>query len=300
MIRLFGIVLILISLMGEAIPARAQNPFISKESPRKTSLAPSSRYPFLAKIAEWQQRLNQKMTALARNAKETGNLRILISLVIIAFAYGVLHAAGPGHGKAVALSYIISRGRKLGRGVLLGNMIAFFHGLSGVLLVLAVHFILQKRVSGSLEAVTRTTQLISYSLIALLGAGLLFRSFFLWRQEMGIVGADHAENSDDKRKHPLIMALAVGMVPCPGVALVMLFCLSINAINLGLVLALFVVLGMAMTISAVGVVGLAGKNLVIRALEGRHKLAKMIQRVIETLASLMVLALGLLLLSATI
>ena len=98
----------------------------------------------------------------------------------------------------------------------------------------------------------------------------------------------------------MVMALAVGVVPCPAVVLVMLFCLSINVIGLGLVLALFVVLGMAMTISAVGIVGLAGKNLIIGALEGKHKLAEMIQRVIETLASFVVMALGLLLLIVTI
>lgn len=300
MVRLLGIALILISLMGETIPARAQNPFISKESPRKISLAQGPRYPFLAKIAEWQLHLKQKMTVLTRQAKETGSLRPLISLVIIAFAYGILHAAGPGHGKAVALSYLISRGRKLGRGVLLGNMIAFFHGLSGMLLVLAAYFILQKGVSGPLEAVTRTTQLISYSLIALLGAGMLLRSILIWLRGTGIETSDPSMDFDDKKRNPLVMALAVGVVPCPGIVLVMLFCLSINVIRLGLVLALFVVLGMAMTISAVGVVGLAGKNLVIGALEGRHKLAEMIQRVIETLASFMVLALGLLFLAATI
>ena len=300
MVRLLGVALILISLMGETIPARAQNPFISKESPRKTSPVQGPRYPFLAKIAEWQRHLKQKMTVLTGQAKETGSLRPLISLVIIALVYGILHAAGPGHGKAVALSYLISRGRKPGRGVLLGNMIAFSHGLSGMLLVLGAYFILQKGVSGPLEAVTRTTQLISYSLIALLGAGMLLRSILIWLRGAGIETSDPSMDLDDKKRNPLLMALAVGVVPCPGVVLVMLFCLSNNVICLGLVLALFVVLGMAMTISAVGVAGLAGKNLVIGVLEGRHKLAEMIQRLIETLASFMVLALGSLFLAATI
>lgn len=300
MVRLFGVALLLILLMNETILARAQNPFISKESPRKIIIAQGPKYPFLAKIAVWQQHLNKKMTTLTRQAKETGSLRPLISLVIIAFSYGILHAAGPGHGKAVALSYLISRGRKLGRGVLLGNMIAFFHGLSGVLLVLVAHFILQKGVSGSMEAVTRTTQLISYSLIALLGAGMLLRRILIWRRGTGNERSNPSMDFDDKKRNPMVMALAVGMVPCPAVVLVMLFCLSINVIRLGLVLALFVVLGMAMTISAVGIVGLAGKNWVIGALEGKHKLVEMIQRVIETLASFMVMALGLLFLAVTI
>ena len=72
MVRLFGVALILISIMGETIPARAQNPFISMESPRKISLAPGPGYPFLAKITAWQLHLNKKMTALIRQAKAAG------------------------------------------------------------------------------------------------------------------------------------------------------------------------------------------------------------------------------------
>jgi len=96
------------------------------------------------------------------------------------------------------------------------------------------------------------------------------------------------------------MALAVGLVPCPGVVLVMLFCLSLNAVGLGLVLAFFLILGMAMTISAVGVAALAGKNLAFGVLERRHRLVKMFQRTIESAAALLVMLLGLLFLAATL
>jgi len=140
-------------------------------------------YPFLAKISIWQQRLNQKMADLTRQAKETKSPRPLLLLIIISFAYGVLHAAGPGHGKAVAMSYMVSRNSNLRECVMLGNFIALFHGLSGIILVLAVHFILQGTVMGSLESLTRTTQIISYSLIALLGMFLLAKNFYSWNRQ---------------------------------------------------------------------------------------------------------------------
>jgi ABC-type nickel/cobalt efflux system permease component RcnA len=298
--RVLTITVMALILLGGAISAKAQNPFISKESPPEASAVPCVPHPFLDRIADWQQKLNQKMADLTREARERGSLQPLLTLLIIAFLYGVLHAAGPGHGKAVATSYLLSRGRKLGGGVLLGNSIAFFHGLSGVVLVLVVHFVLKRGVTGSLESVTRTTQLISYSLIVLLGAGLLARSLFSWRSHSENNGSDQTHTLEEKRGSPLVIALAVGAIPCPGVVLVMLFCLSLHVVGLGLLLAFSMILGMAVTISAVGVAGLAGKNLALGALERRHRFAESVRRSAEMTGALLVTALGLLFLTATL
>jgi nickel/cobalt exporter len=300
MSRALIISVIALTLLGAVLPVKAQNPFIAKESSPDASAAPGLPHPFMDRIGNWQQQLNQKMAALTREARERGSLRPLLGLIAIAFLYGVLHAAGPGHGKAVATSYLLSRGRKLSSGILLGNSIAFFHGLSGVVLVLAVHFVLKRGVTGSLESTTRITQLISYSLIVLLGAVLLTKSLFSWRSQPESGDSKQAQASEEKKRTPLAMALAVGVIPCPGVVLVMLFCLSLNALGLGLLLAFFLILGMAMTISAVGVAGLAGKNLTLGVLESRHRLVKILQRSIESAAALLVMVLGLLFLATTL
>jgi nickel/cobalt exporter len=300
MARSLSIILLALSLLSVAFPGRAQNPFISKDSRRQAPLAPGPPPPFLDRIAAWQQQLNKKMAGLTREARDSGSLRPLLSLIIIAFLYGVLHAAGPGHGKAVATSYLLSRGRKLSRAILLGNLIAAFHGLSGVVLVVAVLFVLKRGFTGSLESVTNITQLISYSLIVLLGLGLLTKSLLSWRRQPGSAGLNPPAVSKEKIRNPLTMAMALGMIPCPGVVLVMLFCLSLNTIGLGLVLAFSLTLGMAITISAVGVSALAGKNLALAALERRHRSAEILQRGIETAGALSVTALGLLFLAATV
>lgn len=300
MVRVFALLLILFPLILEVVPVRAQNPFLSKERPQQVSQAPGLPNPFLARIVSWQQQLHHKMAVLTRQAKETGSIRAFLSLILIAFAYGALHAAGPGHGKALATSYLISHGYKMGSGILIGNLIALFHGLSGVSLVLALHFVLQKGISGPMESVTRTTQLVSYSLIALLGAGLLVRSLILWRRRINDNKAEQKGGSEKRRPYPLAMALAVGMVPCPGVVLVLLFCLSLDTLKLGLLLALSLTMGMALTISAVGVAVIAGKNLTFKAVNGRHRLTGIIEQAAETLGALMVMALGLLFLAAIV
>jgi len=291
--RLFTFLFIFLSLQLVNLPARAQNPFMSKQGPSKVSAAPAPPNPFIVKISAWQQRLNQKMAALIRETRETSSLRPLMPLILIVFMYGVLHAAGPGHGKAVATSFLLSRGRNLGEGILLSNMIAFFHGLSGAGLVLLLHFILNKGMMGRIEDITRMTQLISYSLIALLGAGMLVSSLFTWLRGAGTGVRGSDLNVEKKKKSLLAMALAVGMIPCPGVVLVMLFALSLNMIGLGLVLAFFQALGMAVTISLVSAVVITGKKLTIGTLENRRGLGERIEHVTETLAAMMVMALGL-------
>lgn len=298
MARLLTVTMVMLSLLGGVLPVGAQSPFISRGSPKKVSPAQTLPHPFLARIATLQQRINQKMATLARQAKETGSLRPLMSLIIISLVYGILHATGPGHGKAIATSYLISRGRKLQGGLVMGNLIALFHGLSGVVLVLIVHFVLQKSLMGPLQSVTRTTQLISYALIALLGGVMLAWNLLLWFRQQGNDAFYQIGRYKERKRGLLAMALVVGMVPCPGVVMLMLFCLSLNMLGVGLVLALFMILGMALTISAVGVVGLAGKNLALGALECRTRLAEMIERGIKTAAALMVTLIGLLFLIA--
>jgi ABC-type nickel/cobalt efflux system permease component RcnA len=296
MTRIVLTTVMLLTLAAGTLPSKAQNPFISRDGPTPSANR-SGWHLFLDRIGDWQQQLNQRMAELTREAREKRSLRPLLTLLVIAFSYGVLHAAGPGHGKAVATFYLLSHGKKLGRGIFLGTSIAVLHGLSGVSLVLAVHFVLKMGVSGSLEAATRTTQLISYSLIVLLGAIMLGKGLLSW---YGRHGNDEANQREEKGQSPLAMAVAVGVIPCPGVVLAMLFCLSMNMLGLGLLLAFFLILGMATTISAVGVAGLAGKNLALGALGRRDRALPLFQHSIETAAALMVMMLGLLFLATTL
>ncbi|OEU62643.1 MAG: hypothetical protein BBJ57_13165 [Desulfobacterales bacterium PC51MH44] len=272
----------------------AHNPFISKPENQHLAPKPPVRNPIFVKIIIWQHQLKQKMSQLVLEAKSTKNLTPLLFLFALAFTYGMVHAAGPGHGKLVAMSYLISCGRRYSKAILFGNFIAFFHGLSGVVFVLLVRLLMQHTVTGTLEVTTHNTQLISFGLIFLLGLFLLTRSFAAWRNPAII--SDHSPESKPVRmiNNPIVMAFAVGVVPCPGVVLVMLFCLSLKMVGLGMILSFWIALGMAITITGVVVLGLTGKRIITQLTGRREKIAWWTERIIETSAAFAITVLGLL------
>lgn len=96
------------------------------------------------------------------------------------------------------------------------------------------------------------------------------------------------------------MALIVGMVPCPGIVLVMLFAISLNIIGLGLLLSFFQTLEMLVTISAVIATAFASKKLSPDSIKQRTSWGETFVYVIEAVASLLVMIFGLLFLAATL
>ncbi len=283
-------------------PAFAQNPFTAKPKSNAHHMTthPVAKNMFLSIITRWQHRLNQKMSDLVREAKETHSVKPLAFLLLVAFAYGMLHAAGPGHGKVLAVSYILSQRPKLFRGMFFGSFIALFHGLSGIMFVLIIHIILQKSITGTLEDVTRITQIISFSLIACLGLGILIKSSYRWIKSAK--GGHPAYNGSHKRRlyGPLLSALVVGMIPCSGVVMVMLFALSMKLVGLGIMLGITISMGMALTITCVVVMVMSGKAVSLGMVEKHGSLAIIIENLIEAIAGLMIAILGLLFLAAVI
>ncbi|MEA1922868.1 MAG: hypothetical protein U9N63_09445 [Pseudomonadota bacterium] len=306
MARLLISLLILFPLLCGAVVVKAQNPFLSPKSSSKSfQPVPQSSIPqssFLGKITFWQLQLKEKMTVLVRRAKTTESITPWLTLLMIAFGYGALHAAGPGHGKAVAISFISSRNASLGSGLLFGSLIAFCHGFSGIICVLGIYYFLEGVISGSLGTVSHITQTVSYSLIALLGFGifvknshaLLFKSKLKLEADSGALKAPANDVKESKWAF-VLWAVTVGVVPCPGVIMVLLFCLSLNLLGLGLWLAVFISLGMATTISLVVVSVVLGRGLSLRSVS--EKRIAVVEKVLGVVSGMAITVLGLLFLS---
>ncbi len=290
--KAFSILALLMATCLYAAPALAGNPFTAKPEKRQETPDLSINHQAFAEIVAWQRQLKEKMSVIIREMQSGRSLKPLVFLMTLAFVYGMVHAAGPGHGKLLALSYFVSCGGKYGRAVLFGNMIAVFHGLSGVVFVIAARILINRTVSETLPPAGALTQKISFGLIVALGALLMTRAAIRWRNDLNAETEAPGDAPIPVIAKPAVAALVIGMVPCPAVVLVMLFCLSIGWAWLGVGLSVMIALGMAVTITAVVLFGLAGKKMIARFTGKRKRLSRNIEGIIETLAAAAITFLG--------
>lgn len=122
-----------------------------------------------------QQAFYRMLTGALKNMRD--NPWAASTLVGLSFAYGVFHAAGPGHGKAVISSYMLANEIELRRGVLLSFLSSLMQGIVAILLVGAAYLLL-RGTSISMTEATKALETFSYALIAAFGAWLLYRK--LW------------------------------------------------------------------------------------------------------------------------
>jgi ABC-type nickel/cobalt efflux system permease component RcnA len=119
-----------------------------------------------------QQAFYRSLTgALKEMRQDAGKLWLLVGL---SFAYGIFHAAGPGHGKAVISSYMLANEVALRRGVMLSFVSAFMQGAVAIVLMTLVYLFLRGTTISMTDA-TWTLETASYAMIAAFGAWLLWR-----------------------------------------------------------------------------------------------------------------------------
>lgn len=102
-------------------------------------------------------------------------------LILLSFLYGVFHAAGPGHGKAVLTTYLMTQPEKLRRGLLLSFIAALLQGVTAILLVTLLVHLLGRLAREAFSSVVYV-EMASFAVIALLGLLLLLRALkHLWQ-----------------------------------------------------------------------------------------------------------------------
>lgn len=119
-----------------------------------------------------QQGFYRSLTGALRAMRDEGGQPWL--LIGLSFAYGVFHAAGPGHGKAVISSYMLANEVALRRGVMLSFVSAFLQGVSAVVLISMVFLFLRGTAITTTNA-THFLEIASYALVTLFGAWLLWK-----------------------------------------------------------------------------------------------------------------------------
>src|SRR5919201_4594716 len=118
-----------------------------------------------------QAEFYRQFSSLIRAAKADGSAAW--TLFGLSFLYGIFHAAGPGHGKAVISSYIVANEETWTRGVVLSFASALLQAAVAVALVGVAAALLNATAANMMRAVN-VIEILSYSLIILIGVRLLW------------------------------------------------------------------------------------------------------------------------------
>jgi nickel/cobalt transporter (NicO) family protein len=300
----------------------------------------------LAKQGEFYRQLS----GLVRAAKADG--RAVWTLLGISFIYGIFHAAGPGHGKAVISSYLVANEETWRRGIVLSFASALLQALVAVLVV-AIAAAALNATARAMNTAVWWIEVSSYGLIALMGARLTWVKgggfVNAWRQsraepdtaeahhhnhaahdaahhDHGCAARDHDHEHDHAREHAhadhhhdehcghshgpeptelagpggwrrgLTAIVAVGLRPCSGAILVLVFALAQGLFWAGIASTFAMGLGTAITVAAIATLAVGAKGIATRLAAGRNGTGTLIVRGIETGAAVLVLTFGLALL----
>jgi nickel/cobalt transporter (NicO) family protein len=263
--------------------------------------------PQIGGIVGWllskQSEFYREMSSTIRAAKSDGSA--VWTLLAISFAYGIFHAAGPGHGKAVISSYLVANQETARRGIVLSFASALMQSLVAVLIV-AVGAWLLNATARTMCGAERTIEIASYALIAAFGARLVWVKgggfiHALQRPQPALAmagaahqhghdhdhGHDHHHHDGDDHVHdehcghshgpaPSELAgpggwrrgfgaiFAVGLRPCSGAILVLVFALAQGLFWAGIAATFVMGLGTAITVAAIAVMAVSAKDLARR------------------------------------
>jgi nickel/cobalt exporter len=300
----------------------------------------------LAKQAEFYR----MFSGLIRASKADG--RAAYTLMGISFLYGIFHAAGPGHGKAVISSYMVANDETWRRGVALSFASAIFQSLTAIAIVGVAAVILGATAHAMGNAV-RVIETVSYGLIILIGLRLFWvkgRAFLkLLRNEKAAAHAhgrayehghphghshDHAhhdhghghahshahhhDHDHDDEAHAwghahapepselagkhwfrrgLAAVVAVGLRPCSGAIIVLVFALAQGLFWIGVASTFVMGIGTAITVTAIATLAVAARRFAGHLAKAKPGAGMLVLRGLETAAALAIIVFGVALLT---
>jgi ABC-type nickel/cobalt efflux system permease component RcnA len=321
------IVVCVLLALGAIDAALAQtNPFGGGGPPAAAPAAGFMGWIF-AKQAEFYRMLSSSLRA----AKTDGSA--VAGLFGISFLYGIFHAAGPGHGKAVISSYLVANDETWRRGIVLSFASALMQALVAIALV-GIAAVILGVTSQKICGANYVIEIASYAIIAAVGARLLwlkghaFAQAWRGREDHHAHHEGHDHHHHDHHDHHdhddhvhdascghahgpepkelagpggwrrgLSAVLAVGIRPCSGAIIVLVFALAQGLFWAGVGATLVMGLGTAITVAAIATVAVGARAFAGRIARTRSGWGTTALLGVETGAAALILAFGLLLLA---
>jgi len=297
--------------------------------------------PALGGVAGWvlakQAMFYRSLAGTIRAAKNDGSA--LWALMGGSFVYGIFHAAGPGHGKAVISSYLLANEETWRRGITLSVASALMQSVTAIAIV-AIAAVLLGATAKLMGETLRVIEIVSYGLIVLLGARLLWVKghglLRAWRalkappeqpslcghaggrahastcnhddhvhdEEPDVLPWGHAHGPEPQElagpggwRRGWSAILAVGLRPCSGAIIVLVFALAQGLFWAGMVSTLVMGLGTAITVASIATLAVGAKSIAKRFTHQRGGYGEVLLRGMETGAAALVLTFGVLLLA---
>lgn len=196
---------------------------------------------------------------------ELGVGAILLALLVAAF-WGAAHALTPGHGKAIVAGYLVgTRGRPRDAAVL-GLVVTATHTAGvfalGLVTLLLSQFVVPERLYPWLTVASG---------LLVVGVGVSVLRARLRRRNPahrhehdhgpgGTHAHDHPHNHDLSRRGLVGIGVAAGLLPCPSALVVLLAAIALHRIGLGFALILAFSVGLATTITAIGLLAVLARR----------------------------------------
>ncbi|MGA1939600.1 nickel/cobalt transporter [Arcobacter sp. YIC-310] len=206
---------------------------------------------FLSYIVSKQQELNLLISDYF-DRLESGESMVFFSILFVSFVYGLVHALGPGHGKMVIASYFLAKEAKIKEAFKAGFLTSVIHTISALLITGVLYFFFQRAVTKYFQEINANMYKVSAVFIILIALYLLYEALKDRNEEEKLQRL--------KSKNLLAVSLSIGIVPCPGVMTIVLFSMILGYINLGVLSAVTMSIGMGITISLAAILATQIKN----------------------------------------
>lgn len=199
-----------------------------------------------------------------------GGWGALLVYLPMGILFGATHALAPGHSKTILATYLAGSPLGILRGLAVSLVLSFTHVTMSVLIVLLA-LPLVSFSSFANPGRAPVLEDLSRGLLGLIGLWMLYRAF-------------RRKPHSHKEGEGLAVGFMAGLIPCPLTLFVMTFAVTRGVPEAGVAFAVVMMLGVALTLSAVAVASILFRNGMIHLLESRATLLERLSRVVEAAA----------------
>lgn len=255
----------------------------------------------------WQRDLHRSLTLAITELSRTPSVAAWMALLSASFAYGVFHAAGPGHGKAVLATYLATHGGAVKRALELSFAASLLQGVMAIALVVVLVYGLgwiTRQAMGSVAWIEQA----SFLLVAALGAWLCWRAVKQLRRayqperaaHSHSPGHEHNPNHEHSQSHDhshccggahhiepqqaldwrtaMMTVGAIGMRPCSGAVLMLGAASLLGQFEVGVASVVAMSIGTGITVSALALASIFARGWAQRRLSKQQYSQRSVQK----------------------